>query len=133
MILLFVVRIPAAQFNSKHQTQISSSGRNRATTHRHPQKCPASAGVPREALWHFSLYEVKTSEVLLIVAIGECPLTVCRISFMLFLNITCPLKCLFSAKHGTPSHKTASRKTSHATTELLRNQKFPLRAHTNNQ
>ena len=50
----------------------------------------------------------------------EHPLTVCGAPFVFFLNITHPLKCLFSAKHHMPSHKTASRKASRDTTESLK-------------
>jgi hypothetical protein len=51
---------------------------------------------------------------------------VCGILFIFLLNIMCPFKCLFSAKHHMSSHKTASRKISGDTTELLRNQRFTL-------
>lgn len=37
-----------------------------------------------------------------------------------------PSQCLLSAKHQMPSHKTASRKSLHDTTEFLRSQKLPL-------
>lgn len=38
------------------------------------------------------------------------PFTVCGDSLIFFENITCPLKCLFSAKHHVLSHKTTPRK-----------------------
>lgn len=43
-------------------------------------------------------------------------LTVCEVLFICYLNITCSLKCLLQKKES--SHKTASRKTSHNTTEF---------------
>jgi hypothetical protein len=46
------------------------------------------------------------------IAMQDHPLTVCGVPFIFFLNITYPLKCLISAKHHMPSHKTASRKIS---------------------
>lgn len=87
--------------------------------------CPGAGG-DRKILWYFSMYEVKTSEdqqrseVLHSVAKQACPLIICGVLFMFFLTITPLLKCLFSAKHQVPSHKTAFRKVSCNTTELLR-------------
>lgn len=43
------------------------------------------------------------------------PFTVCEDSLIFFENITCPLKCLFSAKHHVLSHKTTPRKKNHVT------------------
>lgn len=50
----------------------------------------------------------------------EHPVAVCRVQFMFFLKIRCPLNYLFSAKHHMLSPKTASRKSSQDTTELLK-------------
>ena len=66
----FIVRVPAAQSNSKHQTQIISSS---SSIQQEPQGFTDSTQVSRsgehqpehrEVLWHVSLCEVKTSEAL---------------------------------------------------------------------
>ena len=98
------------------------------------QKLPILIKIPQEVFWHISFYKVKTKtskdqqisetrKALHVLARQEPPLTVCGVIFILFLNITHTLSCLFSAKHCMPSHKTASRRTSCDTTELFIKQK----------
>jgi hypothetical protein len=61
----------------------------------------------------------RTSEVEHGEAMQEHPLTVVGLHLYIFLNVTHFLKYLFSTKHDMLSHKTASRKPSQDTTELL--------------
>lgn len=101
------------------------------------QKLPESAGITLKDLWCVSLYKLqskedpqrpmKTSKVLAQPSNArECFLSLWDSVYILFLNITHPLQCLFSAKHHMTSQKTALRKISRDTTELLTNEKFPL-------
>jgi hypothetical protein len=99
------------------------------------------AGIPQEVLWSFSLYEVKSNEALHSqwkpvkccmaskdqqrLAKTSKPLQyksvlcVCGVLFIFFLNVTHPLKSLFSATRHMLSFKIASGKTSWWTTEFL--------------
>lgn len=108
----------AVQVNGKHQTQISSSTRTSRNTWFHQVsvsqwKQQESARISQEGFWCISLQEVsptKTSKAFHGVPTPEHPLSVYGVIFI-FLNITCPLKCLFSANHYMPSHMIASPKT----------------------
>ena len=115
LILLFVVRISVVQLNSKHQIWIRRKGIARLhwivqvsrSSQEHLECYKKFFGAFFSRKWRVT----KSSEVFQ---------GLMGVPFIFFLNIMCPLKCLFSAKHYMLSHKTASKKILCDKTEFLR-------------
>lgn len=110
---------------NKSLTAARSNRNSKALPNQHTWAEVAKVSQNPLVLWHVSLYKVKMNQdqwrnvALFSIIMQDPPLTVCGVLLILFLTTTCPLKCLFSAKYHTPSHKTALRKTSCDETELL--------------
>ena len=124
----------------KHESvAVALSRRN----HKAPQKWQEAARIPQGMLFSMKSQQVKISNVLQGETMPECPFTLCGVIVMLFLNNTCPLKCLLQQNITCPftrlllekhhvsvlskisSHLTASRKTPQDTTESPKKPDFP--------